>query len=563
MVKGTQEFESGSQEPSTGIFPDENPQLIDTQLSGESSATVQEGLEHHRSGDFKKAAEVYAQVIKNEPSNCDAHALLGAVSLKEGHFNDAEFLINKAIKICPGRHQFHYNLGAVYRKLSKFDDALQEYNRALEIKPDYGLAYGGLGDAYFALENYVDALLNYKEALTHCETPDILNGLGLVLTRFGKHDAAAEAYIKALKIDPDRHEIYSNLGELLRLQGKMEASVQAYSTALSLRPELDVIRWNRAFPRLMSGDVSGGWDDYEAGLRSFNRHPIDFGVERWGGETDLSEKCVAVGLEQGLGDELLFGTCYPDLHERAKTLILSCDPRLEKLWQRRFPDAWVLPVTKQERAKGTWELPSLYPRPEVQVAAGSLPSHFRRSLRDFNSAEPILFPDRGLAEKWQTRVGALPQGLKVGISWRSSHMTVRRSWNYLVEDSLLRLLDISGVKFVNLQYDATGEELSELSHQGGLTVFDWEDLDQFNDLEQVVALIGQLDLVISVPSAPSRLASATGQRCWRIEHQHFSSMGCDVHPFFNNTRLWRYGDFADTNELIDAMKEEIEQQILD
>ena len=78
--------------------------------------------------------------------------------------------------------------------------------------------------------------------------------------------------------------------------------------------------------------------------------------------------------EQGIGDEILFASCYPDLIEAAGDVVIETDPRVATLFARSFPDAEVRAQTINLVDGETMH------DFDYAIPAGSLPQHFRASL---------------------------------------------------------------------------------------------------------------------------------------------------------------------------------------
>jgi len=61
---------------------------------------------------------------------------------------------------------------------------------------------------------------------------------GETYTRQGRHDAASQAYEKAIALDSEYAEAYSNLGFSYRKQGRLDQAIDAYKRAIDLKPDL-------------------------------------------------------------------------------------------------------------------------------------------------------------------------------------------------------------------------------------------------------------------------------------------------------------------------------------
>ncbi len=232
---------------------------------------------------------------------------------------------------------------------------------------------------------------------------------------------------------------------------------------------------------------------------------------RWSGEP-LVDAVLLVHGEQGVGDEILFATCYEHLLDRAAHCVLICDPRLAPLFRRSFPEADVIGY---ERRKDHQPAP-LSRTVDWQVPAGSVPRFFRRRADDFPRRRQFLHTDPQLAQEWRNRLAALGGAMRVGISSRAGGQPAehhRRSTNLADWQPLLA---VPGVRWINLQYGDTSQECAWAKTELGITIHDWADGDPLIDLDGFAARLAALDLVISVGNATVHLAGALGVTTWAI-----------------------------------------------
>ena len=98
----------------------------------------------------------------------------------------------------------------------------------------------------------------------------------------------------------------------------------------------------------------------------------------------------------------------------------------------------------------------------------------------------------------------------MGICWRSGFLDITRNEGYSVLTDWQDLLTQPNMVFVNLQYGDCEAELLEAEQKFGIKILRWNDTDLKNDLERVIALMNNLDAVVSVNSAPFALGGASG-----------------------------------------------------
>jgi hypothetical protein len=258
---------------------------------------------------------------------------------------------------------------------------------------------------------------------------------------------------------------------------------------------------------LRHGKLAEGWSAYELRRRGegFVGRYRKFPFPEWQGEP-LGGKTILVYPEQGLGDEIMYGSCIPELVARARHVAIECDPKLGEIFARSFPHCTVTP--RARTMANDW-VNHLERRPDYQVPIGSLPLHFRSRAEDFPSHRGYLVADERKVAGWKSRLEALGPGPKIGLSWRGGlgHTgKVRRS---LTLEQLRPLLGTMGAHFVSLQYTEVQAEVADLRTRHGIAVHHWQ--EAIDDYDQTAALICALDKVVTVCTAVVHLTGALGR----------------------------------------------------
>ena len=68
--------------------------------------------------------------------------------------------------------------------------------------------------------------------------------------------------------------------------------------------------------------------------------------------------------------------------------------------------------------------------------------------------------------------------------------------------------------FINLQFGKFDEELLHLKSNHGISIRTIKDIDNYNDIEGLAALINCLDLVITIQNSTAHLSGALGKNTW-------------------------------------------------
>jgi hypothetical protein len=265
-----------------------------------------------------------------------------------------------------------------------------------------------------------------------------------------------------------------------------------------------------------------------------------FKQPRWEGQS-LTGRTILTWREQGVGDEILFANCIPDLAAAADNCVVECDPRLVPLFARSFPDCEVLPRSEPPQPRTGW------PDIDLHSPMGTLPRWLRPAMDRFPRERAFLRPDPGRVEYWKQRLAQLGPGLKVGVSWRSRLMTASRRKHYAPLEQWNPIFAVAGACFVNLQYCDYAQDIAASEERCGVRIHQMAGLNLKDALDDVAALIAALDLVITIGNVNLALSGGVGTETWffALQHSHtWSTMGADYMPWFPRTR----GFFRHWNE---------------
>ena len=247
-----------------------------------------------------------------------------------------------------------------------------------------------------------------------------LTNLGGLFREQGKHEDAVHCYLEALSYSSDMREELVNLGLTRQELGDLESAQETLDQAIQLYPTDVDAHVNRAICHLLEGDYRNGWQEYEWRWKRSSKQARNFCYPRWDGSS-LAGRSILVYAEQGIGDEIMFASCLPDIHTRAEHLVIDCEPRLAGLFSRSFPAATVRGGYQNESSDWLRDI-----NIDTQVPIGSLPRYLRNTLQDFPKSEPYLLADTAIQAAWKERQRALGNGLKIGLSWKGGGTALAR-----------------------------------------------------------------------------------------------------------------------------------------
>ncbi|WP_169603393.1 tetratricopeptide repeat protein [Methylococcus geothermalis] len=460
-------------------------------------------------GELELAGQNLAKAVRLRPDFAEAWVDLGNVHHMSDRLGEAVSAYRQALAADETSALAWCNLGMCQQKRSELADASESFRRALDLNPRFGVAlrhWVGIQTKLDWPEGAPELLERWAaRAPDHAEAHAALGFMSLK-HRF-RPDEALVHFDRALALGLSNAELHGNRGIALQDLGRIDEALASYDEALYLEPENRAVRFHRALARLLVHDFENAWPDYELRLLGEDTPRRAFPFPPWDG-SDLSGRTILVYAEQGLGDEIMFASCLPDVIARAGHCVIECHEKLAPIFRRSFPTATVHGGSQHDGLTGPSRLPPI----DCRVPIGSLPLHFRRRLEDFPHHGGYLKADEARVSHWRRSLAALGPGLKVGIAWRGGTRQTRQSHRSIPLEALAPVLEVAGAHFVSLQYDECRDELTALEAARGLTVHHFP--AAIADYDETAALFGALDLVISVCTAAVHLGGALGRPVW-------------------------------------------------
>lgn len=280
--------------------------------------------------------------------------------------------------------------------------------------------------------------------------------------------------------------------------------------------------------------------------------------------------------EGGPGDEIRFASFYPCLGDSFGSVSITCDPRLESVLVRTFPDIRFISTARYRK-----DVPGIGPRNRSGIKDPALRNfiseevlkeaqakdvvctvldtlgELRAERNDFRRQRTRFAVDADLDAHWKRQLKGRAN-LQVGLAWRSLLSSPDRDRHYLKVEDLSQLSRVKDVDFWILQAGVTDEELQYLSERLNIIV---PDVDLKDDFEGQAALLANLDVTISPLTTMAELAGMvdcrtlifcrTPEAIWRRNDD-----GTDV--WYDNARLVAGEPIHDTEALMKSLVEELQ-----
>ena len=475
--------------------------------------------------------------LRSRPDDADLNYRMGLIRMADGDAAGALDFLHLALHYAPDSFSAcaaRVGALAALGRAAQAPDAYREFLQANPGNPDaaYALAlwHHGQGDHELAID-----LLRPLVDRPHPRR-DACNLLGVILGReLGQLGEGERLLRQALSPDPLWQVALSNLGWILLEKGDYEPGLQLLDAVLARNPGDHETRLMRAYMNLKHGEFGAGWRDYEARLQSSFAVNRPYRFAPWDG-TPIRGKTLLISSEQGLGDQIMFASCFDEAIARAERCIIECDPKLHTLFARSFPSACVK-AAMPTHSEASW-LTQFLPI-DRQIPMGSLPGFWRRGWGDFPRHAGYLRAAPERIAYWRTRLDALGPGPKIGLSWRGGVAATRRHLRSIALEEFMPLLQ-APAKFVSLQYGDCASDLNRLNREHGVHLPHWQ--DAIEDYDETAALVCALDLVVSVCTAVIHLTGALGKPVWvlvpAVAEWRYLDRG-EALPWYPSARLFR------------------------
>ncbi|WP_293367214.1 tetratricopeptide repeat protein [Phenylobacterium sp.] len=461
-----------------------------------------------------------------------------------------------ALTTAPDDPEILSPLASLAGRMGLWEVAAQLWAQVSLADPDRLEAVDGQARALRELGRFEPAIGLLREALlAHPQEARLWNSLGVILTQDSQARLALTFLDEAVRLDPTNAAAVYNRAIALFDLDETEAAAEAFAQARSLAgkaADAAMIDFAAATLALARGDLAGGWAAYESRFSPDLPKALSFDVPggRWALGGGMAGRHMLVVGEQGLGDELMFANVLPDLlaalGPRGR-LSLAVEPRLAGLFARSFPEASVgAYVTDHSGQQPRRSVPGLDAVPAVDLWApmGSLPGAFRLTVAAFPSRPGYLQPDPAAVARWRGWLGSGPPA--VGLSWRSGKAAGDRARQYPPAELWAPLLRTPGVRFVNVQYGETAEELAAFRSATGAEILEPPALDLRDDIDGLAALLCALDLTVCVANATGSLAGAVGANVAILgAPAAWPRLGTDALPWYPRAKVLIAPAFGD------------------
>ncbi len=478
--------------------------------------------ERYEAGDLPASIALYEDVLRRDDDHTAAQYGLGVVFGRMGRYKAAEIMLNRVVAKRANSVDALNALGNVMRMQGQPLEAESLYRRALVVNADAAPVWANLALCLNDTDRSAGAIDALRRALDLTpEDAGVLVNLAMVWNDIGDAQQAQSLLQRALELDANLAEAHLELAQIF----------------------------------LRRGEYAKGWSHYEWRRRVEKWELLpNYSCPPWRGE-DLAGKNLLVTAEQGLGDQIMFAGCLPDVLRTTSHCLIESHSQLVELFKYSFPEATICST----RVVNPVIEGNVAVVPDYKIAIGSLPSRLRRHQADFPRHRGYLRADSARIERWRTRLVQLGPGRKIGISWLGGTTRTHRSKRSIDLAQWLPLLRRKDCQFVSLQYGEVEADLAAMSSDYSIHISHWK--EAIDDYEETAALVCALDLVVSVQTAVVHLTGALGQGAWvmvpAVPEWRYGQTA-ETMPWYPSVKLFRQSHSGDWQPVIGRVSSELD-----
>ncbi len=425
-----------------------------------------------------------------------------AYELREsGDVDGAEKLCSEVLNETPHEVDALFCFGLLLITCERFGMAANIFARCVQLQPN----------SHEALSNFALSLLSMNE---FNESEQVLH--------------------RVLKQHPDYCPALNNMALLKVNQVNPKAALEYGIRSLAINPNQADVLESMGYAKLMLGDWDG-WSGYEAMINTskFRKHKPLGKEPYWEGQKNGR---LYVKGEQGIGDEISFSSILEDAR-KDNDIILDCDPKLEGLFRRSFPEIEVYGTRNSpQKPWKNWRTI------DYSCLIGSLASHYRLEDKQF-PGKPFLIADPDRVTQWKALLNTLP-GQKIGIAWTGGSKNTFSARRSMSLEDMLPILKTPNVTWVSLQYKDPSSEIRAFERKHGIKIHHWKRGPESSDYDDVAALVKSLDCVVSVTTAAVHLCGGLGVKCFALvpsKPRWFYQVSGTKSPWYDSIELCRQG----------------------
>lgn len=199
-------------------------------MASEIQNAFNEAVRLERAGETKKAMDLYAKILKEDPKFAFAAQNLGVLHSKEGNYKEAGQCFSLAYKYQPTVKNC-YNLAATFYKMEEYEKSISFLKQALHLEKKFLAAHLLLAQIYQKLGNDPKTEIYLTNVLKmEPDHKSALGGLAMFYYERNRFPESLKMIEKYLVLYPGNVQLKVIQSEILAKQGNFKASAGLLSS---------------------------------------------------------------------------------------------------------------------------------------------------------------------------------------------------------------------------------------------------------------------------------------------------------------------------------------------
>jgi Flp pilus assembly protein TadD len=435
-----------------------------------------------------------------------------------------------------------------YERAGRLDDAKRLLDHVLAVSPNQGDALHLAGIVAFRQGDIHKSLELMERSLTFgIDTPLYLRNICEVYRSLGRLDEALATARRATVLTPADPLCLHNQAIIHYHRLELDEALDCAGRALRIDPGMPGAHFVRAEALLLRGDWAEGWEEYEWRFRIAGAAPLmpPTTRPRWDGSA-FSDKPLLLIADQGFGDVIQFVRYIPWAAHRCPDLLIACSGEVQPILRQ---------VAPQARQFVRWDNVPDY---AAFCPLSGLPRLAGTRVETIPAPIPYLRADPGRVSRWADRLsGLVPSGYRrVGVIWagRPTHNNDRNRSALLAD--FMPLANVAGIALLALQKGPKTGQAGEYYGRAPLINIGAE----IDDYDDTMAILENLDLLVTVDTSVAHLAGAMGRPVWvmlpRAPDWRWL-LGRSDTPWYPTMRLFRQQTARRWDDVVKAIANEL------
>ncbi len=457
----------------------------------------------YASGQSDQALNLAEAAWPPDPTLDDVRQLSSLYKKKADHDSAFQILQDYAERH-PEEAEIWASIGESLLGMNDIKTAIDALRKAIELGDNSCIVHANLGSALHANQQYAEGLTEMRQAAAlEPSSVALQKRLAAALIMCCEYEEAEQIYRSQLAAGQVQiNEVQGNLAVALVYLGKFDEALEHLDHIISTQSHDPALRFMRGLVHLLHEHWEAGWTDYTwrstSNSKQFRMLPFD----KWNGEP-LAGKTIVVLAEQGLGDQIMFASCLPDLLKlNPHKVYIEASYRVSTILQRSFPECDFISTRQKKDLEWVRNLGHV----DCFTPLGDLPFHFRKRAQDF-PGKPFLCANPQRVEHWRARLREHGAGPYIGFSWKGGTELTRSPVRSMSIDMFKPLMQARSAQWVCLQYGEIQDTLATFKAPGQPVAY-WP--EAIADLDEFGALLSALDLVVTVCNTTVHFAGGLG-----------------------------------------------------